>query len=109
MHLTTCARCGKAMWAGPPGEPQRDCALCQLADARGADERTAPARRFVACFGCAAAIEVTPGPDMPEDGSRYRRWRCACGLEYDLGRQDGQGYIFLLPGSCDDAEEEGSP
>jgi hypothetical protein len=65
-----------------------------------------PAVRWMACFGCGAPVSLTPGPDMPEDGSRFRRWRCLCGLEYDLGRQDGRDYVFLLPSSLGDDEDD---
>jgi DNA-directed RNA polymerase subunit RPC12/RpoP len=53
------------------------------------------------CLRCGRPVDISPGPDMPEDGSAYRVWRCACGLVYDLGRQDGQGYVFLRPDSID--------
>lgn len=55
--LTTCTRCGKPMWAGPPGEPQRDCALCQLADERGAGAPPVHVRGYV--------------PQTPEDEAAF--------------------------------------
>jgi hypothetical protein len=63
-------------------------------------------RMVVGCVRCGAAIDVSPGPDMPEDGSGYRVWHCRCGMVYDLGRQDGQAYIFVRPESVDDDDEE---
>lgn len=33
-RIVICTRCGQQMWAGPPDEPQRECALCQKKDER---------------------------------------------------------------------------
>jgi hypothetical protein len=92
-----CATCG-ATCAAEDLDWSQDCPTC----AQWWRDNPPPAAAsgaLVPCVGCGLPISVAPGPDMPEDGSAYRRWRCLCGLEYDLGRQDGQGFIFLLPHS----------
>ena len=62
-------------------------------------------RSMVACMGCGAWLDITPGSDTPDDGSAYRTLRCACGLVYEYGRQDGQGYLFLDPTSVRQGDE----